>query len=532
MEIKVVQPKFMQESRGLIRASLGGRVPPTRERLCGAHGWWIAAPAWVLSGGIFAAVGQGFFNPFSEAGATVPFPVAPPGAVSDLPTGDTLAGDNFLIQQGLPFNPMGGGGGRHYRLRLGRATGSLSAGLSTSYLDNVNLTSGGQNSGGGEDITMTASLGVGFNMKLNRDNNLQFILGIGYSHSFSRNNQDQISIGPSSQWDYRMKLGPVRLTFYDQISTPGSLTPGPQVSGTGSAAAVNFHRLGNAIGVSAAVQRGRGTTFSGGYTLSTDIGLGDMYSEQNHLTHSLNMAVFQRLNRQWTLGVSGSVYLNHYFAKFQNDSQGYGMGPILTWQPTHRINVSASARYSVANSLQTGKVADNNGFAGLTYDLAVQQSISKRMSHGLNGGSHVDLGLGSNFAKTLNASYNFSWAFSSKMSLSFVSSYTSSAQTGFGYDFVAIPPGGLFVPGSPPILFTSTGASALPYGTLLTPGGLLAQPRTSESYQFLSLSPAISTRVSDHISASLSYSRRIRMSNLAGHDYAQNAVSLALSYAF
>ena len=521
----------MQQSKGMILASLGGWIPPTRTRFCGARGRWIAAPAWVLSGGFFAAVGQGFFNPFSEAGATVPFPVAPPATFSELPTGDTLAGDNFLIQQGLPFNPTSSGS-RHYHLRLGRATGSISTSLSASYLDNVNLASGNQNSGGGEDITMTASLGVGFNMKLNRDNNLNFNLGIGYSHSFSRSIQDQISIGPSSQWDYRMNLGQVRLTIYDQISTPGSLTPGPQVSGTGSAAAVNFHRLGNAIGVSAALQRGRGTTFSAGYTLSTDIGLGDMYSEQNHMTHSLNMAVFQRLNRQWTLGVSGSVYLNNYFTKFQNDSQGYGVGPTLSWQPARRINVSASARYSVANSLQTGKVADANGFAGLTYDLAVQQSINKRISHGLNGGSHVDLGLGSNFAKTLNANYNFSWAFSSKMSLSFVSSYITSAQSGFGYDFVAIPAGALFIPGSPPTLLTGTGASALPFGTLLTPGGLLAQPRTSETYQFVSLSPAISRRVSDHLSASLSYSRRIRMSNLAGHDYAQNAVSLSLSYAF
>jgi hypothetical protein len=436
----------------------------------------------------------------------------------------------FLIQQGFPYNPMnGGGGGHHYHLHLGRATGSLSAGLTTAYVDNVNLAAGG---GGGGDLSVTASLGVGFDMRLDHDNSLQFNLGIGYAHHFSRNQQDQITIGPTSQWDYRMNLGSVRLTLYDRISTPGTLTPAPQIAGTGSAAAINFHRFSNDIGLSASVPRGRGMTLSGGYSLNTDIGIGDMYSEQNHLTHSLSAALFQRIDRHWTVGLSSSVFVTQFFQHFQNDSEGYGVGPTLTWQPTKRLNISGSTRYSLAKSLGNGKVADTHGFAGLTYDLGVEQTLTRRMTHGVSGGSHVDLGIGSNFAKTLSGNYHFSWMYSSKVALSFAATYVSSGQTGSGYDFVAIPSGALFIPGSPPQLLTPTGVTPLPDGTLLTPGGLIALQRSAESYQFLTFSPALSTRVSDHISASLSYSRRIRMSNIAGHDYSQNTVSVSLSYAF
>jgi hypothetical protein len=180
----------------------------------------------------------------------------------------------------------------------------------------------------------------------------------------------------------------------------------------------------------------------------------------------------------------------------------------------------------------TGVVADTKGFAGLTYDVNVEQYLSSRVGHGVGGGSHVDLGIGSNFAKTLTANYHLTWRWSSRVAVNFLSSYVQSGQSGIGYDFFPLPSGALFIPGAFPQLLTPTGVTPLPPGTLLTPGGLLAQPRAAEDSQQIVLAPSLAMQLTDNLSAGLSYSYRIRLSNLTGHDYAQNSVTLSLSYAF
>ncbi len=461
------------------------------------------------------------------------FPAIPAGGFNELPGTNGEAGDNFLIQNGLPYNPVVGRGGHpHYRLKIGKATGSISTGVALTYVDNANLVSSQFSGVPQSDLALTTSVGIGFNLPVNRDNTLQLNLGIGYSHHFNQNQPDQISLSPTSQWDYRMNLGSVRLTIFDRISTPGTLSPGSQITGTGSFASIDFNRLDNDIGMSASWQQGKSTTYSAGYDLTTDIGLGDKFSQQDHMTHSLSLAMFERLGRQWTVGVSGSAYMNQFFERFQNDSKGFGVGPTLTWQPTRRINVSASTRYSLAVSQPTGVVADTQGFAGLTYDVNVEQYLTTRLAHGLGGGSHVDLGIGSNFAKTLNANYHLSWRLSSRVGLNFNSTYVQVGQSGIGYDFFPLPNGALFIPGAIPQLLTSTGVTALPPGTLLTPSGLLAQPRAAEDSQQLVFAPSLAMQLTDNLSAGLSYSYRIRLSNLSGHGYSQNSVTLSLSYAF
>lgn len=517
-----------------------GRLPRTNPGRGGASASWRPRQIplglgvlWVLGTTTSHLQAQNFVNPFAESGAGVAFPMGQGNGFTELPGINGDAGDNFLIQRGMPYNPVvGRGGGGHYRMRIGRATGSVSTGLVTTYTDNANLVTSGSGLSAQDDLSMSASLGVGFSMPLGRDNSLQFSVGLGYTKHLNQNSPDQISIGPSSQWDYRMNIGSARVTLYDRISTPGSLTAAPQISGTGSLAAVDFHRLSNDIGISSSWQRGKSTTFSTGYDFVTDVGLGDQFAQQDHMSHSVSAAVFERLDRQWTVGVSSSASMTQFFSRFQNDSDSFGAGPTLSWQPTRRINVSASVRYTVSQAKQTGVIADTHSFAGMTYDVGVQQALSSRVSHGISAGTHSDLGIGSNFARSFSTSYGLAWHVSQRVSLNANASYVESGQSGAGYDFTAIPAGSLFIPSTPPQLLTAAGITPLPSGTLLTPTGLMALPRPAEDTQFLSLSTSVSFMLTDHVSAGLSYSRRIRLSNLAGHGYGQDTISLSLSYAF
>ncbi len=476
---------------------------------------------------------QSFFNPFSDPGATTPFPAFPANGFNELPGTDGNAGDNFLIQQGVPYNPVvARGAPRRYRMKLGRATANIGAGVSMIYTDNGNLVGDGSGASSEGDFAVATSLSFGLGMPLDRENSLQLNVGLGYIHHFNQNIPDQITISPASAWDYQTTLGPVRLTIYDRIATPGNVGTSPQLSGTGSYTSVNFRRFSNDAGFSAALPQGKSTTISMGYSLNTDVGMGDAFSQQDHLTHSVSLALFERLDRRWTVGLSSSAYLNQFFQRFQNDSKGYGVGPNLTWQPNRRFNVSASTRYSVGYSQATGVVADTHGFAGVTYDLSIENYLSRQISHGISGGSHVDLGIGSNFAKTLSANYHLSWRVTNKIPLTFMAIYTDTAQTGIGYDFRPIPDGALFVSGAIPQLLTANGLIPLPSGTLLTPDGLLAEPHAPEHSRMVNLSWSTSYQFTDNLSAGLSYSHGIRLSNLTGHGYSLNTVTLSLSYQF
>jgi hypothetical protein len=110
--------------------------------------------------------------------------------------------------------------------------------------------------------------------------------------------------------------------------------------------------------------------------------------------------------------------------------------------------------------------------------------------------------------------------------------YTDAAQTGIGYDFRPIPDGALFVSGAIPQLLTANGLIPLPSGTLLTPDGLLAEPHAPEHSRMVNLSWSTSYQFTDNLSAGLSYSHGIRLSNLTGHGYSLNTVTLSLSYQF
>ena len=105
--------------------------------------------------------------------------------------------------------------------------------------------------------------------------------------------------------------------------------------------------------------------------------------------------------------------------------------------------------------------------------------------------------------------------------------YGSSTQSGPGFDFVTVPAG-----------------TFLPAGTLLADGSVLIGPvilvrdivlpvkRQGESSDTLSFSIGTGMPITRKLSATLGYSHYFRLSDLAGHGYHQNTVTLALNYRF
>lgn len=510
----------------------------------------LPSPAWKLrvTGGVLASLAAGrlgparaqsFFNPY-----TAPLPTA---ASLGAEAAEGGAGDNFQIGRGMPYNPRRGAAPHNYNLKLGPVTGALSSSLAVSYTDNFNLVATANVTKPEGELTVNPSLGIAFQWPVTRSTTLQVDVGVGYVLYLNHPefNRPSISVSPNSAFEYQFQVGDIRFTAFDRIGTSAQSSQFGQrtdLSGTGSSAAVQFQRISNTIGLSAAWQPTRYTTFSTSYGLDFDHGLGgDNFALSDRLTHTVSGAWHERLDRHWTAGLSASVFSNEYLKGIQNDSTGYGAGPVVTWQPSPFLNFSGSVRYNVGNARPTGMIRDTHGSSGIGYDFSVNHVVNRRFSHGVTFSSGLDLGLGVNFNQSEAIGYRGSWQVSQSISLAFSANYGTTSQGGPGYDFYTPPPGSRTAPNNPFALAVPKGSSfpfpPFPSGTLALPssnssGFSYLIPRPAESSEAYNFTLGTSFRLTRNLSASISYAHSIRLSALALRDFHQNTYSLSLGYRF
>ena len=495
------------------------RSPSGKLRVAGG------ALAGLAAGSLMQLRAQSFFNPY-----TAPLPAFG----SALPSG-TGAGDDFTINRGVPYNPTGGSVVHDYNMKFGPVTASVTGGTSFSYYDNYNLVPDGSGLKQEDELAINPTLGIAFQWPVRRDSILHFDVGFGYAVLLNHPKLDRFTITPASAWDYQLKLGDVRITLADHIGTSGDSSTRTDLSGTGSADAVQFRRISNTISLSAAWQPTRLYTVSGAYALDFDHGLGDSFGLADHLTHTLSTAVFRRLDSQWTVGLSASAFSNQYLQGIQNNSTGYGAGPTLTWKPSPFLNFSGSVRYNTAQSDGGGTIGDRNSSSGAGYDFSVQHVINRHLNHALSVSSGIDLGVGVNFNQTFTINYRLGWQITEALNLAFIANRQTTSQSGAGYDFVSYDLADLFqdkVTHQFFLLNSSNVLTPLPFGSFPASSNLLLIPRAKEESEAYNFGLSTGFQITRRLGASVSYQHTLRLSNLPLHDYNQNTYTLSLSYRF
>ncbi len=509
----------------VLMPNLKGRWAPR------ASGWKLRAAGGALAGlaaGSLCQVrAQSFFNPY-----TTPLPAYG----STLNSGEG-AGDNFLINRGVPYSPIGAAPMHDYNMKFGPVTASVGGALSTSYYDNYNLVPEGSGLKQEDELSINPSLSIAFQWPIARDSTLHFDVGFGYAIFLNHPEFDRFTISPASAWDYQFKVGDVRFTVVDHIGTTGdSFSQRTDLTGTGSASAVQFRRLSNTIGLTAAWQPTRLYTVSGSYALDFDHGLGDSFGLADHLTHTFSTAVFRRLDSHWTVGLSASAFRNEYLEGIQNNSTGYGAGPTVSWQPSPFLNFSGSVRYNTAKADSNGTIGDRNGSSGAGYDFSVQHIINRHLNHVLSVSSGIDLGVGVNFNNTFAITYRLGWQISKAMTLNFNANRAVTTQSGAGYDFVNFAPGDVGVDPATHQLYLRDSAGVfepVAAGALVDFGhGLLLLPRPLEESEAYNFGLGTSFQLTRRLTASVNYIHTLRLSNLPLHDYNQNTYTLSLGYRF
>ncbi len=469
-----------------------------------------------------SALGQAYFdsrNPFLA-------PVAPQPAP---PAGGGRAGDDFGANERVPYRPAPFDGG-DYNIKLGPVLIGFGASVSTVYTSNA-LQS--QNAANSSDLSINPSLNTNLRWQITDSARLSLNLGAGYRFHLVNEQLNSLTISPNTSIDYAFSVGDVLFTVFDRLSSANTPNFRSDIIGTGNPLSVRFNRINNSAGMSAEWAPYTDLSVSSDYTYSLERGLGDSFDSLNGQSQTVSVAAFNRVLTDLTVGLSASASLNDYANGFQNSSKSYGAGPTVTWNVSEYLTVSASVRYTVIDSDRNGQIRDSSRFTGVTGSLSARHQINRVLSHSLSAGRSANGALGSNYADSLQASYQFSWRLTDFIPINFSASFQHSEQSG-GLAVFAVPPGAIYLPGDsangiPAVLVTSEGAFT---GVVQTPEGLFGVPtagQVSETYQV-----GVSTgyQITRNLNSSLAWNYNVNNTDFVFGDFSAHSVSLTLSYSF
>lgn len=495
------------------------RYLPTKRARLGTASAAVLAP--------LASWGQSLGTPYFPS-------TSPAAAYDDSQAEPAFAGDNFLANSSLPARPTGGDH-RHYNLKFGSLEATFGASLTTTYQDNILLNPGGSGPRPEGDLTLNPEVHAGLFVPLSPRADVHLDLGVGYRFNVNHPGLDTLSIRPGSTLDYQWYVAGVRLFFFENMGTGSLASTQPELVGNGSTALVNFSRFQDNAGLTATIDAGRDASVSLGYNFGVDVGLDDQFSQLDRITHSVSAAWFEQVGPRLTVGLSSSAFLNDYLTAFQNDSQGYGLGPLIEWRPTRYLTISANGRFTDASfGSGGGAIAGSTSFSGLTYDLSFRHTISRQLNYSFQFSKALNFGLGNNYNTETSYTGHLQWVFRQGWTGTLGVSFADFSPSGEAFSYIVPPPNSIFVGQNPPLLFPGGLGPpvVLPAGSVVVPGGLIAEPFAVEKPSFLSIPLSVQCVVNKHLTTSVGYSYQKRISNFASRQYENNLFFVTAGYQF
>jgi hypothetical protein len=451
---------------------------------------------------------------------------------------DPASALNLQGNGGIPYRPVSNTRLRRgpYNIRLGPVSALFSAGTTVSYTDNALFTE--QTLGRADDVVVTPMFNTTLEWPVTDMNSLRIDVGVGYQKHLIQEQLDTLTVSPNSTIDWMVIAGNVRISLFNQTSTPATLAQRPELVTTGSAETAAFRRIQNQIGMSASWILSRDLSLQGGYSYTLERGLtgSQTFDVLDRDSHVASTALYRRLGPVWTVGTSASASTQAFQADFQNGSTSYSGGVLAAWEPSRYFNVSTHVRYTVTQFDQNGRVADASNFSGITYDLSLGHRFRRYWEYTLTAGRGANTGFGNNFTEQLFANATLSWSATEKTTLQLSVGYVNSTESGSALslprDAFRIGPES-FDPSIPGMVDDGQGELYyFPAGAVDLGNGIVSLPlpgRVSDSY---TAGLTLNYRFSNKLSGNLSYTHSLRSSDLQLRNFSQNIVMLGLNYQF
>jgi hypothetical protein len=405
--------------------------------------------------------------------------------------------------RGMPYVPPDRVARPNYNIRIGSAAVTFFSSVDVTYSSNALFTADGSS----EDILITPSIGASLNWPIRSNQSLRLDVGVGYRKSINFPEFDTLTVMPSSMIDYRFVIGDVLFTLFNLTSTPAG--PRPELVGQGeNPASIAFNQISNSTGISAGWAPWDGLGVSSSYNYMISRSLGDSFALLDMDQQMVSASAMQRLGPYWGAGLGANYSRSVFRQEFQNDSQQYGAGPMISFTPTPNLTLSASVQYTISTFSTGGAVVDTSEFSGLTYNGSISHRLTKTITHAVSGGRMIQGGIGSNFTDSYNVNYSLGWQFSRSMGLNL----------GFGWN-----------------RFEQSGTAGTLVPVLINgqPFVIPASFETHDEGDVISINAGTGYQITSKLNCALSYGYFNRSSSaFAGRSFSGHTVTLSLGYRF
>ena len=376
----------------------------------------------------------------------------------------------------------------------------LSSGFYTGaeFNDNIN----GSSTGAQADVLLRAGANLGLAWGATDQSLLQFGAGIGYLHYVRNSQNGGLEVTPNSALSYRASFPDGNIALFDQVSYSRQVVQEPALVNVAT-----LPRLDNTAGTRVTWEPGRWELQAG-------------YSHEDYLSTSSS---FDYLNRSsdyfftrdgWRFaeatqaGIEASGGLTSYEQSLQSDDKNLSLGLYSDWQVTKAIHATVRGGltdyfFDAPNSrnppsannypyFAAGRSTPSSTLSSYYVGLDVSHQMADFFTHTISLHRDISLGLdpGSDYINELTAAYSFTWSLTRWITLGGQAEYLL---------------------GNQPLSNFSSG---------------------QEHFNFYGGGLTLGWSITRKLAASLNYSRWQRTSDLAGRNYAQNIVSLNLTYTF
>lgn len=348
------------------------------------------------------------------------------------------------------------------------------AGLELEANDNVNLSAQQPRS----DLIVRPQAGVNLVYPITERNSLNLNVGGGYSHYFREEQLSRYFITPGSELSFDIFVGDCVINLHDRFSVTQDSYANPATTGSGDVGTFD-----NTAGVSTTWDLNKLLITAGyDYTLRRSTTSG--FSQQDADSHGVFGQLGFKPNPSAVVGVeTGVSWIDR--ETFSGGVQYHG-GVFYRAQVTEYISAQAGLGYTRYDLDRPVLAGGEDQLSAMYGNLLVRHRANRWLSHALEGGREVQIGLFSSLLDLYYVRWQANWSLVQKLTLGTYLSYEWGTESGGANDELTR------------------------YG-----GGV-----------------SLSRGITKKLTARLYLDHLVRESNLPGRDYTQNRGGVTLNYGF
>ncbi len=286
-----------------------------------------------------------------------------------------------------------------HTLEFGEAKVLLTGAVSTEFNSNINLTE----TDPVRDVVFKPSLGLGVSWPVSSSTVLDSSLGIGYSKYATHPGLDRLRLQPGSGLNFDLFFKDVRVRLHDEIS----YTQDPVAQGAISGVA-EYGMFSNESGVAIDWDINR-LIINLSYNHSIFLSTRQVFNYLDRQSDSVSVRPALRLGTGSQVGIEAGVGWNDYRRTLLSDSMDRNAGVFSSMAIGEHSQLAVRGGVSSYAFEETGPALPARSSTSYYLNLRFDQQVNARLTHALEVGKTIQLGINSELISLWRVREQFTW---------------------------------------------------------------------------------------------------------------------------